>query len=235
MDLQQHVAEVGRKRVGEILSKGQSPETVYEVVDESIALGDAVQERNPTSASALACKRGCNHCCHVPVGTSAPMVLRIAAAMRRDLDETELEAALARVVSLDEKTHGLPWSPSQRPPLPCALLVDGACSIYSVRPFVCRAWNSVDVEACRRFVHEEAVQLRYDSFQRAAFAGVEKGMTAALREHGLDTADLELTAAIRVALENTDACERWLAGDPVFAGCEAKRVPEPRHRLPLAP
>ena len=44
--------------------------------------------------------------------------------------------------------------------------------------------------------------------------------------------DLEFTAAIRVAMENPDACERWLAGDAVFAGCEAK--PDRRRRLPLS-
>jgi uncharacterized protein len=231
--LEKQVAEEQRKRGDEILSRGRSAETVYALVDDAASFGEGVQRRNPTNPSALACQRGCNHCCHVPVSTSAPTVLRIAAALG-GLSEAERASALARVAALDEKTHGLPWSPSHRPPLPCAFLVDGACSIYAVRPFVCRAWNSVDAETCRTFVREEGVELRFDSFQRAVFGGVEKGMHAALRACGLDTADLELTAAMRVALENADACERWLAGQPVFAGCEAKRVPQRGRRLPVA-
>jgi len=233
-ELLQQVSEAGQRRAHAIVSAGPSPQTVYDAVDDAAAFGETLQERNLTDPSALACKRGCNHCCHVPVGTSAATVLRIAAALRQKLTAAEWESTVARVAALDDRTHGLPWSPSQRPPLPCAFLVEGACSIYPIRPFVCRAWNSVDAEACRQLVHTEAAPLRFDAFRRASFAGVEKGLNGALRARGLDVADLEFTAAIRVALENADACDRWLAGEPVFAGCEAHRVAEPRHRLPVA-
>ena len=74
--------------------------------------------------------------------------------------------------------------------------------------------------------------MRFDLFQRTTFAAVEKGLQAAVQESGLDAMDLELTAAVRVAMENADACQRWLAGEPVFAGCEAK--PDRRRRLPFA-
>jgi hypothetical protein len=74
--------------------------------------------------------------------------------------------------------------------------------------------------------------MRFDLFQRTTFAAAEKGLQAAMQANGLDAADLEFTAAIRVAMENQDACERWLAGEPVFAGCEAK--PDLRRRLPFA-
>jgi hypothetical protein len=234
-ELHNRVAEAERKRAGEILSTAiRSPGALFEAVDDAVALADSVQERNPTRPSALACKRGCNHCCHLPVSTLAPTVLRIAAALRA-LDPADFEEALGRVVALDEQTHGLPWSPSQRLPLPCALLVDGACMAYSVRPFVCRGWNSVDADACRRLLIEGGVDLRYDSYQRATFSGVDEGLRAAIRAQGLDTTELELTAALRVALETQDACERWLAGERVFAGCEARRIPNnPKNRLPMA-
>jgi hypothetical protein len=73
--------------------------------------------------------------------------------------------------------------------------------------------------------------MRFDLFQRTTFSGIERGLQAAVQSTGLDAADLELTAAIRVAMENPDACERWLAGEPVFAGCEAR--PDGRRRLPF--
>jgi Fe-S-cluster containining protein len=207
---------------------------VNEIVDGAGALAEMFGRSNPTSPDALACKRGCNHCCHRPVSTSAPVVLRIAAALRERSSEAEFARVLARVVALDEKTHGLPFSPRSRPPLPCAFLVDGACSIYDVRPLVCRAWNSADEDSCRQALQEEAVQMRFDLFQRTTFSGVEKGMQAALRAGGLDPVELEFTSAIRVAMENPDACERWLAGQPVFSGCEAKHTADDRYRLPIA-
>jgi hypothetical protein len=60
-------------------------------------------------------------------------------------------------------------------------------------------------------------------------------MTSALQEHGLESPNVELTAALRMALKNVDARERWLAGAPVFAGGEANGVSEPRRRLAVAP
>jgi Fe-S-cluster containining protein len=224
------VLEAERRRAGEILARAQSPQGVYAAVDDAVALADSIMRSGPTASAVLACGRGCAHCCHRPVGASAPTVLRIAAALRESYNESELAGALALVVTLDEKTHGVAWTLSARPPLPCAFLVGGACSIYAVRPFVCRAWNSADAEVCRQALTEDSIEMRFDLFQRTTYAAVEAGLQAAVGAAGLDGGQLELTAAVRVALEEPDACERWLAGEPVFAGCEAK--PDPR-RLPM--
>lgn len=235
MELHEQILRAGTDLGERILAKGLVPSHVYELVDGAVALAGTFMARDPTSPSSLACKPGCDACCHRPVGTSAPVVLRIAAAMRAGLGDAELAAALARVVALDERTHGRTWTPAERPPLPCALLVQGVCSIYPVRPFVCRGWNSADAEACRRALGEDSVEMRFDLYQRTTFAAVERGVQAALSARGLDPADLELTAALRVALEQQDACERWLAGEKVFAGCEAKPAKgDPRRRLPFA-
>jgi Fe-S-cluster containining protein len=226
------VVEAERKLASEILARDRSPRAVNEVVDAAVTFADSVMRGSPTPPSSLACKRGCAHCCHRPVGTSAPTVLRITAALREPSSESAFASALARVVSLDEQTHGASWTLAERPPLPCAFLVDGACSIYAFRPFVCRAWNSADDQACLRALGEDSVEMRFDLFQRTTFAGVERGLQGALQSRGLDSSDLEFTAAMRVAMETPNACERWLAGEPIFAGCEAK--PDRRRRLPIA-
>ena len=231
-ELHRHIVEAEQRLASEVLARGRSPGAVYEAVDSAVTLADSFMTRSPTDPASLACKRGCDHCCHRPVGTSAPTVLRIAAALRQELSPSEFASALERVAALDEKTHGAAWTPTERPPLPCAFLTGGACSIYALRPFVCRAWNSADAEACRRALGQDSVEMRFDLFQRTTFAAAEKGLQAAMQANGLDASDLEFTAAIRVAMENQDACERWLAGEPVFAGCEAK--PDPRRRLPFA-
>jgi Fe-S-cluster containining protein len=226
------VLGAARKVADEGFAADRAPRAVYDAVDAAVGFAEAIMRRRPTDASSLACKRGCAHCCHRPVGVSAAVVLRIAAALREHASESEFADILARVVSLDEKTHGARWTPSERPPHPCAFLLDGACRIYPIRPFVCRAWNSADEGACRRALGEDALEMRFDLFQRTTYAAAEQGLKDALEGQGLDAADLELTAAVRVALENQDACERWVRGERIFAGCEAK--PDPRRRLPLA-
>lgn len=233
-ELHRRIVQAGLELGNEALSSGPSPETLNSLVEGAVGLAETFGKGNPTRPSSLACKRGCSHCCHRPVSTSAPTALWIASTLRRTSTKDEFANALARIAALDEKTHGLPFSPSSRPPLPCAFLVDDACSIYAIRPFVCRAWNSADEDACRRALKEEAVEMRFDLFQRTTFSGAEKGMHAALRARGLDPVDLEFTAAIRVAMENADASERWLAGEPVFAGCEARHTADDRYHLPIA-
>jgi Fe-S-cluster containining protein len=233
-ELHQHIIQAGLELGNETLSKGRSPEILYDLVEGALRLAESFEKRNPRNPTAIACKKGCSHCCSRPVASSAPTVLRIASILRQTLSSEAFASVLARVVRLDEKTHGLPFSMSSRPPQPCALLVDDACSIHVIRPFVCRAWNSADEDDCRRALKEQAVRMRIDLFQRTVFSGAEKGMHAALRAKGLDPVDLEFTAAMRIAMENPDACERWLAGEPVFAGCEARHDADDRYHLPIA-
>ncbi len=230
-ELYQRVFQSARRLGGEALARDPSPHGVYEAVDSAAALADSFMEHNPAAPALLACRRGCNHCCHRPVGTSAPTVLRIAAALREALSEPEFARVLARVVALDDKTRGAAWTPAERPALSCAFLVDGACSVYGIRPFACRAWNSTDAEACRWELGEDSDEIGFDLFQRTTFSGIERGLQAALLFNGLDSTDLELTAAIRVALQDPDACQRWLDGEPVFAGCDAWS--DGRRRLPF--
>ena len=39
--------------------------------------------------------------------------------------------------------------------VPCPLLVEGRCSVYEVRPLICRGYNSTNVDACRK-AHDDA-------------------------------------------------------------------------------
>jgi Fe-S-cluster containining protein len=232
--LHRAVAETSQGTTRGILGSGRSVDAVHTIVERAAALGDATMARSPTDPSLLACKKGCSTCCSRPVGTTAPSVLRIAAWLREHRTPEELAEVRRRIAALDDVTHGKMWTPRDRPPNPCALLVDGACSVYEVRPFACRAWNAVDVEECKRAMGQDWTALRFDLFQRTTFAAVEDGIKLALGEAGLDGGDLELTAALRVALDRPDAGEAWLTGEPVFAGCEAQLPPNQRRSLPLA-
>lgn len=232
--LHRSLAEAARARTSSILRSGRTPERLALVVDDAVGLGRSAMAESPTDPAAIACTKGCSHCCHRPVGTSAPSVLRIARWAREHLAPGELQGSLAKVVALDARTHGKTWTPRDRPPLACAFLLDGACQIYDVRPFVCRGWNSVSAAACERALGQDAAEIRFDLYQRTTYAAIERGIQLALGDAGLSGDDLELTAAVRVALEREDAAEAWLAGEPVFAGCEAKPPPV-RRRLPFAP
>ncbi|EKP0311158.1 YkgJ family cysteine cluster protein [Aeromonas veronii] len=64
------------------------------------------------------CKKGCSHCCHIPVSVSELEVEYIEKSLKIKRKE----------FSAYDKTQEKP----------CPFLKDNGCSIYNVRPFVCR-------------------------------------------------------------------------------------------------
>jgi Fe-S-cluster containining protein len=204
----------------EALKTGRTPLKVIEVAERATALAEkAIGEFMVTNPPPpLACREGCDWCCYLPVGTAIPEVLRIVEYLRRSLSPEELEATHARIVELDERKHRMSFGERAGARLPCPLLVNHRCSAYPVRPLTCRGFNSTDAHQCERFLQAPrktvlpnyVPQLRLTTF-------VLDGLRAGLAESGLKDDLLELTAALRIALEVPDAAQRWLTGEAVFA------------------
>jgi len=95
-----------------------------------------------TMRAAHACRRGCDHCCHLPVGVTLGEALRLADAVRA-------EASLAaRVATAATATAARTWLGLVGEP--CPLLVDGACAVHAARPLPCRSLASTDAASCAR-------------------------------------------------------------------------------------
>ena len=88
----------------------------------------------------LACRRGCSHCCHYPVGITYPEAMRLAMAVRT---HPEL---VARIHTESQSARERTWE--QLVGLPCPLLINDACSAHESRPMPCRALGSLDATAC---------------------------------------------------------------------------------------
>jgi hypothetical protein len=185
--------------------------------DRAADLLRAAQVREPPPAP-IACAPGCPSCCVSKVAVVAPEVLRIAAHLRATLDADALSLLLTRIATADAQTRGLSRAARAVAGVPCPLLVDGACSVHAVRPLLCRGWTSLDAGACvRHFADPEHVPVApsYPVAYELASA-VLAGLGGAALDAGRDGALLELTAALRIALERPTAGERWNAGRPVF-------------------
>jgi Fe-S-cluster containining protein len=209
-----------RLRTAELLRRGRTPLTLIDVADHGAAVAEEAvrqaKEANPPPPSA--CKEGCDWCCHLPVGTCVPEVIRIVDYLRETLPVEQFEALRDRVARLDQKRRELKLAGRRDARLSCALLVNHRCAAYPVRPVLCRGFNSSDASHCERFVtaHDRtplplyAPQLRVTAFVLA-------GTNAGLAEAGLKGERIELTAALHIALETPAALERFLAGAPTFA------------------
>jgi Fe-S-cluster containining protein len=176
----------------------------------------------------VACKDACSWCCYQQVRVSAPEVIRISEHVRSAMDEEAQKEVLTRLKQLDAVTRGLSVQGRTKIPKPCAFLVDNRCSIYEVRPMSCAEFTSYDVQVCKRgkrvgfkadgVIHEKARMLAYYAIQQ----GLIDGTAAAFPES--DDSWLELTAAVVIALESSEAEADWIAGKPVFAPAKLRSL-----------
>lgn len=162
----------------------------------------------------LACRRGCDYCCHGYVSASAPQIFAAAAAIRRD--GATAGTAPARVHALAERVRGVAWRARIAMREPCALLVDGACSIYATRPLACRGYVSLSVESCRRAFEQLTDEVLVPPAYANVRSALESALRAALKACGLPAVSYELTGALAKALADPDSEARWLNGEAVF-------------------
>ena len=228
------LAEAARARVGAKLGVGVDSAKVYAAIDALIALGDA----DAASGNCrIACSKGCSYCCHMRAVVTAPEVLRIAAFIEETFSVEERVALARRVAATDEQARGMndeAWGEAR---VPCPLLVANECSVYPVRPLDCRAYNSRSVAACRDAFESYADwDVPVDAEHQSFYKSVQAGLLQALAGSGRLAPLLELTAALRVILEDPDAILRWCAGENVFAAAELPPDdPEQQAFLPWTP
>lgn len=214
---QMKVSERQRIITLKVLNGGRAATSAMEVAGAAHLTADmAVEIMKPTRP--LACREGCAWCCYVQVAVTAPEALVVVAHLRETRSADELRAVHERIVELDNQTRGLGHVERADRQYRCALLVDDRCSVYAVRPLMCRGLASFDDAVCKLAWETDAnnVPIPVHRGQRIAVSAVEKGLMDGLADASLDGRQLELTAALRIAIETPDAAEHWLAGEPIF-------------------
>jgi Fe-S-cluster containining protein len=188
-------------------------------------LAEALLSQAPPGA--LACKAGCDHCCHQPVGLTPPEALAIAAHLRQTLAREQLVEVAARLAQRARETRGLSSAERFSPDQPCPFLERGKCSIYEVRPLACRGMNSLDAEECKTRLRDPDARAAFlargsggRSFMEPirAFHAISAGLQLSLSElYGLDMRPLELTAALDLLLNGPESSSaEWLSGKHPF-------------------
>lgn len=173
----------------------------------------------------IACRMGCWHCCTQQVAASIPEILWIADHIRAEWSEEQQAALWQRMDSYMAATLDYRESKTDlKPRHVCPLLQDAACSVWKVRPFVCRGWNSVDVDACIAKKDDPAGDPMIPQIMGQLYMAdsIRAGLRGALRLHGLESALCELIPGLAVALKEPDAADRFLSGTNPFADAMAQ-------------
>lgn len=191
---------------------------IHAVVTAVAAMADVPATPRADDAPRPAFWQGCTPCCHVRVEATPVEVFALADAAKTTFLPDALAAFRARVVRADERTRGLSERAHSATGVACPMLVDGACDALASRPLDCQGYESYDDAVCRRLAG------RYDFFLVPVNKGrsrrhdeARKGLQAASRRLGRQADLLELTGALRIALQGDGALDDWLAGGRPFA------------------
>lgn len=173
--------------------------------------------------SAIACRAGCSWCCSLFVSATAPEILLIADYLRATYSTAQLAALRERLAEREQLIAGTTAKQRSAARRPCVLLVDGSCSVYPVRPLACGSWTSTNAKRCEESWRRHwATTITSNQLQLWLYGGVMLGLREGLDACDLPAEQLDLTIALRIALDTPDADARWLAGEPIFAPAQVE-------------
>ena len=167
----------------------------------------------------VACKSGCAHCCRLlPLVT---MSEALAIAMRLTEDPTTNWAVTASKIDkqvdviMNQSPSGTAWFRMQ---IPCALLKDEACSVYSDRPSACRMLFAMDsADNCAMAPDGQARQVARPDL-RVVERMVGQNAMALCNTLGITWAPAPMPIALQWAFlalrEGPEALRRKLKGTP---------------------
>jgi uncharacterized protein len=200
------------------LRKTKNPADLLSVVAGAHKEFDRAYEFAPPEAKqSVACRSGCDACCHVPVGLLAHEVLLAAKYVQIHYPPEALDALIERAAVHRAAFAGK--SNHERTDLrtPCVLLRDGSCSIYEARPEACRSHHSNNAAACRTNLNagREEIDVYVPGVRGRMFA-VMLSIDQAVAEAGFDGRAYDFGSALHEALTNSLCAVRWLRRQAAF-------------------
>ncbi len=175
---------------------------------------ELLQQHEEGDRSLIACHAGCQDCCIVNVSVTLLEGIAIAHFLRQ-WDAKQQQEIAEKIDSLWRVVRGLEDDERMMSRKKCAFLDDsGCCSIYPVRPLFCRGVTSIDVEACRSAIADQAfgvtTEVMMHQFQldlyKVAFGAVASGLERSDR----DGRSFQLSGLVRYLLAHPDQEEQLL-------------------------
>ncbi|NOY73553.1 MAG: YkgJ family cysteine cluster protein [Gammaproteobacteria bacterium] len=217
----QKIEKTERKRLIKLFKHSVSPKTMSSAVHSVHQKIDLYFEQNTKKYNIkLACKEGCTYCCkHFLIEAFLPEIFRIKDYLEKKLSTEALSNIKLAVSETAERARGLSNQEYSSTRITCPLLITNTCSIYAVRPGMCRKYHSLDVESCIKSYKEPDNPVHGALSVRGLSLGVMsflKSLHHSLKKKNLDGNTYELSQALNVVLNNPKAYAQWCQGKIIF-------------------
>jgi Fe-S-cluster containining protein len=169
-----------------------------------------VEETKPTPL-VVACSKGCAWCCHQDVEVSIAEAILIAVETAGD----------ARGRAFDEKSKKI-IGHARKMGTPCPFLGEARnCTIYDIRPVVCRSFLSPDKTRCQQSVEAilsggKPVQVLSHGMPHLLGNAIRAGLNEILKDHGLQNDYVDLVQTVAAIRKDPELIDRWANGESVF-------------------
>lgn len=185
----------------------------YQRFDKIIA---AAIEESPTKP---ACKAGCSYCCYYKVEVKAHEMLLIHEHMQKNLASALTTQILTSAKANAELIHSLTPKEHLSTNIKCPFLVENQCSIYEVRPFRCRSFHAIKVDACEAsYANPSDFSIATELIEDVSHFSdaLSQGFEAATMDSGYDHRTYDLNTALLEVFEDASIEKRYKRGKKVF-------------------
>ncbi|MFZ5447944.1 MAG: YkgJ family cysteine cluster protein [Thermodesulfobacteriota bacterium] len=222
--INQAISRMARENVVAIIHQGRVPDRALEIATSAFFLAEhlirSVEAENPLPQK-LACQEGCDACCHNLVELTPPEALLIGHHLSRHFSQADKDLVLSQVARNLALAAGKTKAAlaAARQDLPCPLLRGHRCSVYPIRPLVCRAMHGLNRERCEVDLHSgNLAGSQYYAHRQEITLSVSAGVLEGCQAAGCQAGTLDLSRALQVFFSKEISVERWIMGDEVFPG-----------------
>jgi Fe-S-cluster containining protein len=220
--INQELADRVKDLVATTLGAGLQAEAVLALASHALSLADhlmAYFEANHQLPHAIACREGCNFCCYNQVEVTPPEALLIGHYVAENFSPAERDGLRNRVMGALSLKAGKSKKKIARlrHKLPCALLQDGKCTVYTVRPLVCRAMHAFSAGTCEAELVQGKLGPGEFYAHRYEFVwSISSGLQTGCREFGCQSGVIDLDVALDDFFGAASPMEQWIQGGQIF-------------------
>jgi Fe-S-cluster containining protein len=165
---------------------------------------DASQEQH---LSDIDCSKGCGYCCRLNIPTLPPEAWKIVSFIRNNFNIDEFSYLIDKIHNNAFQIKYLDDDDRIACKIECIFLnSEKSCSIYPVRPVLCRSVTSLDREDCKRALESvftgEHHTILMNTFVKNLYNDLFIAITDFLESVGLSSKSEEITQAVKNILEN---------------------------------